>query len=129
MFSVSHPGYTNIDGFTRMSFTYDEAVASIKVGTNIKSESELIISGTKGYAYIPSPWWKTDYFELRYENSSDNKRYFYQVDGEGIRYELVRFASSIHDGLSDYHISRSITKAISKIVEQKEREEDYGTDN
>ena len=26
-----------------------------------------MISGTKGYAYVPAPWWKTDYFELRYE--------------------------------------------------------------
>ncbi len=31
---------------------------------------------------------KTDYFEIRYEDASGNKRYFYQLDGEGIRYEL-----------------------------------------
>ena len=34
-----------------------------------------MISGTKGYAYVPAPWWKTDYFELRYEdqNKKTNK--------------------------------------------------------
>ena len=52
----------------------------------------MIVSGTKGYIYVPAPWWKMDYFEVRYENPADNRRYFYQLDGEGIRYELVEFA-------------------------------------
>ena len=43
-----------------------------------KAEGELVIAGTKGYIYVPAPWWKTDYFEVRYENPEDNKRYFYQ---------------------------------------------------
>ena len=42
----------------------------------VKSEGELIISGTKGYIYVPAPWWKTDYFETRFEDQSENKRYF-----------------------------------------------------
>jgi hypothetical protein len=61
----------------------------------VKSEGDLIVSGTKGYIYVPAPWWKMDYFELRYENIVDNRRYFYQLDGEGIRYELISFAKSI----------------------------------
>lgn len=72
----------NFDDFTKMDFTYDNAVASIKVGMGVKSEGELIVSGTKGYIYVPAPWWKTDYFELRYENAADNRRYFYQLDGK-----------------------------------------------
>ena len=51
-------------------------MASIKVGKGVKSEGELIISGTKGYIYVPAPWWKTDYFELRYEDQNKNKKYF-----------------------------------------------------
>ena len=79
----------NFDGFTKVDFVYDRAVASIKVAKAAKAEGELIITGTKGYIYVPSPWWKTDYFEVRFEDQTDNKRYFYQLDGEGIRYEIV----------------------------------------
>ena len=82
----------NFDLFTKIDFQYENAVASIKVANSVKSEGELIISGSEGYAYVPAPWWKTDYFELRYENQENNKKYFYQLDGEGIRYELVAFA-------------------------------------
>ena len=30
-----------------------------------------------------------------YENPADNKRYFYQLDGEGIRYEIVSFLKQV----------------------------------
>lgn len=60
------------DLFTRVDFVYKDAVASMKVGNGVKSEGDLIVSGTKGYIYVPAPWWKTDYFEIRYENASNN---------------------------------------------------------
>ena len=56
------------DAFTKIDFCYADSVASVKVGQGVKSEGELIISGTKGYIYVPAPWWKTEYFEVRYEN-------------------------------------------------------------
>ena len=43
------------DLFTQINFIYDNAIASIKVGKGVKSEGELIVSGTKGYVYIPAP--------------------------------------------------------------------------
>ena len=46
---------SDFDIFTKVAFTYPNAVASIKVGVGVKSEGELIISGTKGYLYIPAP--------------------------------------------------------------------------
>lgn len=64
------------DVFSKINFVYDSAVASVKVGNGVKSEGELVISGTNGYIYVPAPWWKTDYFEIRYENQTNNKRYF-----------------------------------------------------
>ena len=76
----------------------------------------MIISGTKGYIYVPAPWWKTDYFEIRYENPADNKRYFYQLDGEGIRYEMVSFVKSIETQKSMSYIDPDITKAISGVI-------------
>lgn len=104
------------DSFTKMDFVYDKAVASIKVGDGVKSEGELVISGTTGYIYVPAPWWKTDYFEIRYENPAENKRYFYQLDGEGIRYELVAFARAIAQGRILPNIDSSVTCGISRIM-------------
>ncbi|MCR5713404.1 MAG: adenylyltransferase/cytidyltransferase family protein [Bacteroidales bacterium] len=105
------------DSFTKVAFTFPHAVASIKVGQGVKSEGELVISGTKGYVYVPAPWWKTDYFELRYENSSDNKRYFYQLDGEGIRNELVVFLKSVLLRRNAQGIDDEISQAIVKVME------------
>lgn len=105
------------DSFTKIDFVFKNATASIKVGRGVKSEGELIVTGTKGYAYIPAPWWKTDYFELRYENPADNRRYFYQLDGEGIRYELVSFLQSIRTGNNSVAIISSVTNSIAGIME------------
>ena len=105
------------DIFTKLNFNYAKATATIKVGTGVKSEGELLISGTKGYVYVPAPWWKTDYFELRYENPADNKRYFYQLEGEGIRYELVELANAVKNGKPDFYINHSVTKGIAKVME------------
>lgn len=49
------------DAFTSIMFIYPHAVASLKVGQGVKSEGEMVVSGTKGYIYVPAPWWKTDY--------------------------------------------------------------------
>ena len=107
----------NYDLFTKIDFIYDSAVASIKVGKGVKSEGELVISGTKGYLYVPAPWWKTDYYEIRFENPANNKRYFYQLDGEGIRYEFVAFARAIHKGNTINRISRETSETISSVIE------------
>lgn len=106
------------DLFTRIDFIYKDAVASMKVGTGVKSEGELIVSGTKGYVYIPAPWWKTDYFEVRYENAENNRRYFYQLDGEGIRYTIAAFLKSINLGQNVTYVDPGISTHICRIVEE-----------
>ena len=83
----------------------------------MKSEGELIVSGTKGYVYVPAPWWKTDYFEVRYENPANNRRYFYQLDGEGIRYEIVSFIKMIQTGKKISYISDVCSGKIVKLIE------------
>lgn len=105
------------DIFTKVDFLYPNAVASLKVGKGVKSEGNLVISGTKGYIYVPAPWWKPDYFEIRYENQSENRRYFYQLEGEGIRYEIVNFAKSIETGANNIYIEKGVSEAIVKVVE------------
>lgn len=85
-------GAEDFDLFTKYDFEYEGAVATVKVGKGVKSEGDLVVSGTEGYVYVPAPWWKTDYFEERHEDPAANRRYFYKLDGEGIRQELVAFA-------------------------------------
>ena len=105
------------DNFTKIAFVYPHAVASIKVGKGVKTEGELVISGTTGYIYVPAPWWKTDYFEIRREDPAQNKRYFYQLDGEGIRYELVSFLKAIQDGKNYSYIDDRVSKAFVEVIE------------
>ena len=114
---TSHLIADDFDIFTKIAFVYPNAVASLKVGKGVKSEGELIISGTKGYIYVPAPWWKTDYFEIRYENPADNKRYFYQLDGEGIRYEIVSFVRAIQKGQEVTFVDPILSRDIIKTVE------------
>lgn len=104
------------DAFTKINFLYDHATASITVAEGAKSEGELVVAGTKAYLYVPAPWWKTEYFELRYENPAYNRRYFYQLDGEGIRYELVEFLQAINDKKDVPRIERDITLKICEMM-------------
>lgn len=106
------------DSFTKIDFTFPKAVASLKVGKGVKSEGELIISGTHGYIYVPAPWWKTDYFEIRYENPIDNQRFFYQLEGEGFRYEQLSFLKAIKKGQSIANIESKVSEAIVSIMEK-----------
>ena len=78
-----------------------------------------MVSGTDGYIYVPAPWWKTDYFEVRKEDPSQNKRYFFQLDGEGIRNELVEFARAAErGGKCGLYIDDSVSAAIADLLGQ-----------
>lgn len=119
-FSKKLPFHDDFDLFTKVSFLYDNGVASIKVGQGVKSEGEMVISGTKGYIYVPAPWWKTDYFEVRFENPADNRRYFYQLDGEGIRYEILSFLNLINGKMSYNQIPAKISEKIIEIISDED---------
>ena len=106
------------DKFTKIDFLYKDAVATIKVGKGIKSEGEMLIAGTKGYVYVPAPWWKTEYFEIRYEDQTENKKFFYQLDGEGLRYEIVSFVRSVNEGIKRSYIDDNVSYALCKIFEK-----------
>lgn len=111
------------DVFTKITFIYPHSVASIKVAVGAKSEGELIITGDLGYIYVPAPWWKTDYFELRYENPEKNRRFFYQLDGEGIRNEIVVFLKAITSQKNLSYISRDVSIEIANIVQSFRKED------
>ena len=106
-----------IDVFTKVNFRYDKAVASFQVGLDTKFDNDMTISGTKGYAHVPAPWWKTDYFEIKFKDRSLDKKYFYPFAGEGLRYEIKDFISSVLQG-SFQKLSRN---ELMKMTEVQER--------
>ena len=109
------PGSKTFDVFSKFDFRFSDAVATVKVAKGVKSEGELVVSGTKGYLYVPAPWWKMDYFETRFEDQEENRKYFYQLDGEGIRLTLAAFRRAVVKGLQP-KISREISELICKGV-------------
>lgn len=108
-----------VDMYTKGVFRFSNAVCSFKVGLGVKTEGNLVISGTKGYAYVPAPWWKTDYFELRYENQNQNKKFFYKWDGAGLRYEIQEFASCIvNKRFSSARLRKKESVAMAEVMQQ-----------
>lgn len=116
---IYYYSYSNneVDLYTKGVICYENAVSTFKVGLGVKSEGNLVISGTKGYVYVPAPWWKTEYFEIRYEDSNLNKKYFMKFEGDGLRYEILEFVSKINNN-SDYDkVTKNEMKAIVKVIE------------
>jgi len=108
-----------VDIYTQGIVNYPHATSSFTLGIGVKTEGNLVISGTKGYVYVPAPWWLTDYFEVRYEDQTKNKKYFYGYDGEGLRYEIQEFLSMIvNDRRSCYKLRRRESVAIADIIEK-----------
>lgn len=108
-----------VDIYTKGVINYPHATSSFTLGIGVKTEGNLVISGTKGYVYVPAPWWLTDYFEVRYEDQTKNKKYFYSYDGEGLRYEIQEFLSMIvNKRRSCYKLRRRESVAIAEIIEK-----------
>lgn len=108
-----------VDIYTKGVINYPHATSSFTLGIGVKTEGNLVVSGTKGYVYIPAPWWLTDYFEVRYEDQTKNKKFFYSYDGEGLRYEIQEFLSMIvNNRRSCYKLRRRESVAIAEIIEK-----------
>ena len=107
-----------VDIYTKAVINYPHATSSATLGIGIKTEGNLVISGTKGYIYVPAPWWLTDFFEVRYEDQTKNRKYFYSYDGEGLRYEIQEFLSMIVNGRRDsYRLRREESIAIAGLID------------
>lgn len=108
-----------VDIYTKGVINYPHATSSFTLGIGVKTEGNLVISGTKGYVYVPAPWWLTSYFEVRYEDQTKNKKYFYSYDGEGLRYEIQEWLSMIvNNRKSSYKLRRRESVAIAEIIEK-----------
>ena len=101
-----------------MVMEYEDSISHIKAGTGVKSESSMVISGTKGYIYVPAPWWKPDYFEIRFENQSDNKKMYFPYEESGSRYEIKYFIDSIHLKPMEEYITKEEILTLARFAEK-----------
>ena len=109
----------NIDLYTKGVLQFPKAIATFKVGLGVKSEGELIISGTNGYIHVPAPWWLTQEFEVRFENQANNKKHFYKFYGEGLRYELAEFVKLIRENKAEsWKLKRKDSLTIAGLIEE-----------
>lgn len=108
-----------VDLYTKGVMRYAHGVCSFQLGLGVKTEGNLVISGTKGYAYVPSPWWLTDYYEFRFEDQNKNKKFFYQWDGAGLRYEIQEFISCVFNHrFSTARLRRRESIAMADVMQQ-----------
>lgn len=112
------PEGANVEVFSRIDLTYPHAVASARTGLGVKAEGSLVVAGSEGYIYVPAPWWLTEYFEARFEDTRANKKYYYKFDGDGLRYELAEFAGLIRAGKAEsFKLRAAESVAIAAIIE------------
>lgn len=107
----------DFSAFVRGNIAYDNAVATFSAGRGIKSEGHLVITGTEGYIYVPAPWWKPEYFEIRHEDLRETKRFSFAFEGEGMRYEILEFIAMIRtSNLDNRLLSKEYIFAIADII-------------
>lgn len=108
-----------LDIFTRACFKYKDAMATITCGLGVKSEGRLLISGTKGYIVVDAPWWKTERYEVHYEDAAKVEIYTDVYQGDGLKYELSELLLAIECGdLYDFRITRGESITMAGIMEK-----------
>ena len=111
--------------WTKCELLYPSASATLFVGRNMKTEGDMVITGTNGYVYVPAPWWKMDYFELRGEDLRETKKYYFACAGEGQRYEAFEFLRLVRggqDGRLPMQLHEDVL-AVSDVVERFDKGE------
>lgn len=112
-------GSNGLDILTKAQFQYENAVATATCGLGVKSEGQLVISGTKGYILVSAPWWKTNYFEIRHENPEEVERFSDRFLGDGLRYEVSVFLSMINGSRRDeFKLTRGDSIALAGVMEK-----------
>lgn len=85
------------------------------VAIGAKTEGSAVITGTEGYIYIPAPWWLTKKFYIRSEDTSEESIRLFDLDGDGLRYEIAEFAAMVQRGARE---SPKLTHADMKSINQ-----------
>jgi len=108
-----------VDIYTKAYFKYPNAMATAKAGIGVKSEGQLLVSGTKGYILIKSPWWLLKGFEVCHEDVNQNEYFPASFPGYGMRFEIADFIRNIREiGLRNYKLSRDDSVTIAGVIEK-----------
>ena len=113
----SIPASTGVDDYTKVFLEYDKGMAMGKVGLGVKSEGQLLISGTKGYILAESPWWMTKKFEVRFEDPGKREVFTFPYESSGLQYEVKEFEQRIMQE-SGEGVSASESIALAGIFEK-----------
>lgn len=112
-------GENGLDLYTKAYFTFPGAMATATCGLGVKSEGKLLISGTTGYIVVDAPWWKTSYFEVHREDPNDVEKFSDRFLGDGLRYEVSDFLSTINGiSRSDFKLRRKESVVIAGVMEK-----------
>lgn len=108
-----------VDLFTKASFVFQRGIATATCGLGVKSEGRLLIAGTKGYAVVEAPWWKTTYFEIHYEDANHVDKFSERFLGDGLRYEIRDFLNLINgNDKSAFKLPRNMSIAMADVMER-----------
>ena len=108
-----------LDILTKAHFNFINGLGTATCGLGVKSEGQMIISGTKGYIIVEAPWWKTTYFEIHHENPEDIEKYSDRFLGDGLRYEVSDFLSLVNGSTEcEFKLSREESIVMADIMER-----------
>ena len=83
--------------YDMITMKYQDALATIEIGTTVDVEDEFVVIGTNGRVTITGDWWNTGYFEAKIDDSKGLKRYCFNFEGNGLRYLLQELLIMISD--------------------------------
>lgn len=107
-----------VDLYTKVNIRYPKGFATVKTGVGVKTEGQLVVSGTKGYIIAQSPWWLMRQFDVRYEDPSKIEHFEPRFQGDGLRYEISDFVSKINGtDKKDYKLTAGESVLMSEFVE------------
>ena len=104
-----------LDLYTKAVFDYgDGRFATAKCGLGVKSEGQILISGTEGYILGPAPWWLTKHFDVRYEDPNRNESHDAVYEGSGLQYEAEAFVRHVRSLTRDGELSTAEREVLKK---------------
>ena len=80
--------------YSKIFIQYANSIATIQLSSQMKIKDQLTIIGTNGYIIVEEPWWRAETYEVYTEEK--NKKYCFEFDDEGLRYELSNFLNTIN---------------------------------
>ena len=108
----------DVDSYTTIICKHRNNTHSISsVGIGAKSEGSAIITGTKGYIYVPAPWWLTKSYSIRFEDPLFEQRYSFDLEGDGLRFEISEFSTMITRGVRESdRLLRKDMRGINRVI-------------